>query len=139
MSKTIEIKVRIAEITVALAGATGNGVNRLQYHLNRVLNKVSERLDKCINAHIKGLGEALIAQASAETTKPFDKANKVEAQIDKLHGEMDILFSAYRKATAKLGERRAAYLTDEELAKARDKSKALLVKRRELLNRRRLF
>lgn len=138
MSKT-NIKIRIAEIILALAEATGNGVSRLQSGLHRVLNKVSERLDTCINARIESLGEALFVQASAETTKPFDKANKVSAHIEKLNVAMDTLFSAHLKATAKLGERRAAYLTDDELAKAREKSTALLVKRRELLNRKRYF
>ena len=138
MSKT-EIKIRIAEINLAVAEAVSKGVNRLRYHLNRVLNKVGERLDNCINARIESIGDSLIAQASAETTKPFDKANKVSAQIDKLNGAMDTLFSAHLKATAKLGERRAAYLTDEELVKASEKYTALLVKRRELLNRKRYF
>lgn len=138
MFKT-EIKIRIAEIILAVAEAVSKGVNRLRYHLNRVLNKATDRLNDCINARIESIGDSLIAQASAETTKPFDKANKVSAQIDKLNGAMDTLFSAHLKATAKLGERRAAYLTDEELAKARDKSTALLVKRRELLNRKRYF
>lgn len=136
MSKT-KIKIRITEINLAVAEAVSKGVNRLRYQLNRVLNKVSDRLDDCIDARIESIGDSLIAQASAETTKPFDKANKVAAQIDKLNGAMDVLFSAHLKACAKLGERRAAYLTDEELAKARDKSTALLVKRRELLNRKR--
>ena len=139
MSKTIEIKVRIAETTLALAEATGNGVSRLQSGLNRVLNKATERLNAYINARIEALGEALFVQASAETTKPFDKANKVSAQIDKLNAAMDALFSTHLKECAELGERRAAYLTDEELAKASEKSTALLVKRRELLNRKRYF
>lgn len=120
MSKT-EIKIRIAEINLAVAEAVSKGVNRLRYHLNRVLNNVGERLDNCINARIEYIGYYLYAQASDETTKPFDKANKVSAQIDKLN------------------ELRASYLTDEELAKARDKSTALLDKRRELLNRKRYF
>lgn len=89
--------------------------------LNRALNKATDRLNACVNARIESIGDSLIAQASAETTKPFDKANKVSAQIDKLT------------------KRRAAYLTDDELTKARDKSTALLVKRRELLNRKRYF
>ena len=138
MSKT-EIKIRIKEVVLAVAEAVSKGVNRLRYHMNRVLNKVSDRLNDCINARIESIGDSLIAQASAETTKPFDKANKVAAQIDKLNGAMDTLFSVHLKATSKLNERRAAYLTDDELAKARDKSTALLVKRRELLNRKRYF
>lgn len=138
MSKT-EIKIRIAEINLAVAEAVSKGVNRLRYHLNRILNKVSDRIDDCINARIEYIMYSLYAQANAETTKPFDKANKVSAQIDKLNGAMDVLFSAHLKACAKLGERRAAYLTDEELTKARVKSTALLVKRRELLNRKRYF
>lgn len=138
MPKT-EIKIRIKEVVLAVAEAVSKGLNRLRYHMNRVLNKVSDRLDDCINASIESIGDSLIAQASAETTKPFDKANKVSAQIDKLNGAMDTLFSAHLKACAKLGERRAAYLTDEELAKAHEKSTALLVKRRELLNRKRYF
>ena len=120
MSKT-EIKIRIAEINLAVAEAVSKGVNRLRYHLNRVLNKVGERLDNCINARIEGLGEALFVQASTENIKPFDKADKVSAQISKLN------------------EQRAAYLTDEEVKKASDKCTALLVKRRELLNRKRYF
>lgn len=120
MSKT-EIKIRIAEINLAVAEAVSNGVNRLRYHLNRVLNNVGECLDDCINDRIESIGDSLIAQASAETTKPFDKANKVSEQIDKLN------------------DLRASYLTDEELTKARDKSTALLNKRRELLNRKRYF
>ena len=138
MSKT-EIKIRIKEVVLAVAEAVSKGVNRLQSALNRALNKVSERLNDCINARIESIGDSLIAQASAETTKPFDKANKVSAQIDKLNGAMDTLFSAHLKACAKLNERRSTYLTDEELAKAREKSTALLVKRRELLNRKRYF
>lgn len=138
MSKT-EIKIHIAEIILALAEAVSKGVNRLRYHLNRVLNKVGERLDNCINARIESIGDSLIAQAHAENTKPFDKANKVSAQIDKLNGAMDTLFSAYQRATAKLNEQRAAYLTDEEVKKASDKCTALMVKRRELLNRKRYF
>lgn len=138
MSKT-EIKIRIEEVVMAVAVAVSKGVNRLHYHMNRVLNKVSERLDNCINARIESIGDSLIVQASAETTKPYDKAHKVSAQINKLNGAMDTMFSAHLKATAKLGERRAAYLTDEELGKALDKSTALLVKRRELLNRKRYF
>lgn len=137
MTKITSIKNRAAEHMLALLEGTRNGNESLQSALNRALNKVSERLDNCINARIESIGDSLIAQASAETTKPFDKANKVSAQIDKLSGALDTLFSAHLKATAKLGERRAAYLTAEELAKARDKSKALLVKRRELLNRKR--
>ena len=139
MSKTITIKVRIAEITLALAEATGNGVSRLQSGLNRVLNKATDRLNDCINARIEFIGDCLIAQAHAENNKPFDRANKVSAQIAKLNGAKDTLFSEHLKETAKLGERRASYLTDEELAKAREKSTALLVKRRELLNRKRYF
>ena len=121
MTKTIEIKVRIAEITLALAEATGNVVSRTQSGLNRVLNKATERLNACINARLEALGETLFLQASAENIKPFDKADNVSAQI------------------AKLNELRAAYLTDEEVKKARDKCTALLVKRRELLNRKRYF
>lgn len=138
MSKT-EIKIRIAETNLAVAEAVSKGVNRLHYHLNRVLNNVGERLDNCINARIESIGDSLIAQAHAEAAKPFAKANKVSEQIDKLNGAMDALFSAYLKATAKLGERRAAYLTDEELDKANKKSTALHIKRRELLNRKRYF
>ena len=138
MSKT-EIKISIKEVVLAVAEAVSNGVNRLHYHINRVLNNVSGRLDDCINASIESIGDSLIAQASAETTKPFDKDNKVAARIDRLNGAMDALFSAHLKACAKLNERRAAYLTDEELAKACDKSAALLAKRRELLNRKRYF
>ena len=137
MTKITSIKNRAAEHMIALLEGTRNGTERLHVALNRALNKVTDRLNDCVNARIESIGESLIAQASAETTKPFDKANKVLAQIDKLNGAMDTLFSAHLKATAKLGERRAAYLTDEELAKARDKSTALLVKRRELLNRKR--
>ena len=120
MSNT-EIKIRIAEIILAVAEAVSKGVNRLRYHLNRVLNKVGERLDNCINARIESIGDSLIAQAHAENTKPFDKANKVSDLI------------------AKLNEQRAAYLTDEEVKKASDKCQALMVKRRELLNRKRYF
>lgn len=118
MTKT-EIKIRIAEIILALAEAVSKGVNRLRYHLNRVLNKVGERLDNCINARIEALGEALFVQACTENIKPFDKANEVSAQITKLI------------------ELRAVYLADEEVKKASDKCTALLVKRRELLNRKR--
>ena len=121
MSKTIEIKVRIAEITLYLAEATGNGVSRIQSGLNRVLNKATERLNAYINTRLESLGEALFVQANAENTKPFDKARKVSAQI------------------AKLLKQRAAYLSDEEVNKAIDKYTALLVKRRELLNRKRYF
>lgn len=120
MSKT-EIKIRIAEINLAVAEAVSNGVNRLRYHLNRVLNKVGERLDDCINDSIESIEDSLIAQAHVENKKPFDNANKVSEQIDKLH------------------ELRASYLTDEEVKKASDKCTALLVKRRELLNRKRYF
>ncbi len=56
MSKT-EIKIRIAEINLAVAEAVSKGVNRLRYHLNRVLNKVGERLDNCINARIESIDE----------------------------------------------------------------------------------
>ena len=139
MTKITSIKNRAAEHMLALLEGTRKGNERLQSALNRALNKATDRLNTCINARIESIGASLIAQASAETTKPFDKANKVSAQIDKLNGAMDTLFSAHLKVTAKLGEHRAAYLTDEELAKAREKSTALLVKRRELLNRRRLF
>ena len=137
MTKITSIKNHAAEHMLALLEGTRNGTERLQTALSRALNKATDRLNDCINARIESIGDSLIAQASAETTKPFDKANKVSAQIDKLNGTMDTLFSAHLKATAKLGERRAAYLTDEELAKAREKSTALLVKRRELLNRKR--
>lgn len=139
MTKITSIKNRAAEHMLALLEGTRNGNERLQSALNRALNKATDRLNDCINARIESIGDSFIAQASAETTKPFDKANKVSAQIDKLNGAMDTLFSAHLKATAKLGERGAAYLTDEELAKAREKSTALLVKRRELLNRKRYF
>ena len=132
MTKITSIKNRAAEHMLALLEGTRNGNERLQTALNRALNKATDRLNDCINARIESIGDSLIAQANAETTKPFDKANKVSAQIDKL-------FSAYLKAAAKLGERRAAYLTDEELANAREKSTALLVKRRELLSRKRHF
>lgn len=138
MSKT-EIKIRIKEVVLAVAEAVSKGANRLQSALNRALNKATDRLNDCINALIESIVDSIIAQARAETTKPFDKANRVAAQIDKLNGAMDTLFSAHLKACAKLNERRASYLTDEELAKARDKSTALLVKRRELLNRKRYF
>ena len=120
MSKT-EIKIRIKEVALAVAEATGNGVSRLQSALNRVLNKATDRLNACINAHIESIGDSLIAQAHAEVAKPFAKANKVSEQIDKL------------------GERRAAYLTDEELDKANKKSMALNIKYHELLNRKRYF
>lgn len=120
MSKT-EIKIRIAEIILALAESTSNGVTRLQAALNRALNKATGRLDDCINDSIESIGDSLIAQAHAEIMKPFDKANKVSEQIDKLH------------------ELRASYLTDEEVKKASDKCNALMVKRRELLNRKRYF
>lgn len=120
MSKN-EIKIRIAEIILALAEATANGVSRLQSGLNRVLNKATERLNACINTRLENLGEALFVQASTENIKPFDNADKVSAQITKLN------------------EQRAAYLTDEEVKKASDKCNALLVKRRKLLNRKRYF
>lgn len=120
MSKT-EIKIRIAEIILALAEATGNGVSGLQSGLNRVLNKATERLNAYINARIESIGDSLIAQAHAESSKPFDNANKVSAQITKLN------------------ELRASYLTDEEVKKASDKCNALMVKFRELLNRKRYF
>lgn len=139
MSNTEDLARRAAEHMLALLEGTRNGNERLQSALNRALNKATARLNACINARIESIGDSLIAQASVETTKPFDKANKVSAQIDKLNGAMDPLFSAHLKAIAKLGERRADCLTDEELAKAREKSKALLVKRRELLNRKRYF
>lgn len=127
MSKT-EIKIRNAEIILALAEATGNGVSRLQSGLNRALNKATDRLNTCINARIESIGDSLIAQAHAENTKPFDKANKVSEQVAKLNEQI-----------AKLNEQRAAYLTDEEVKKASDKCTALMVKRRELLNRKRYF
>ena len=139
MTKITSIKNRAAEHMLALLEGTRNGTERPQSALNRALNKAADRLNDCINARIESIGDSLIAQASAETTKPFEKASKVSAQIDKLNGAMHTLFSAHLKATAKLNERRAAYLTDVELAKARDKSTALLVKRRELLNRKRYF
>lgn len=139
MTKITSIKNRAAEHMLALLEGTRNGNESLQSALNRALNKATDRLNDCINAHIESIGDSLIAQASAETTKPFDKANKVAALIDKLNDAMDNLLSAHLKAIAKLGERRASYLTDEELAKAREKSTALLVKRRELLNRKRYF
>ena len=110
MSKT-EIKIRISEIILAVAEATGNGVSRLQSGLNRVLNKATERLNACINTRIESIGDSLIAQAHVENTKPFDKANKVSELI------------------AKLNEQRAALLTDEEVKKASDKCTALMVKR----------
>ena len=137
MTKITSIKNRAAEHMLALLEGTRKGNERLQSALNRALNKATDRLNDCINARIESIGASLIAQASAETTKPFDKANKVAAQIDKMNAAMDTLFSAHLKACAKLNERRASYLTDEELAKAREKSTALLVKRRELLNRKR--
>lgn len=139
MTKITSIKNRAAEHMLALLEGTRNGNERLQSALNRALNKAAGRLNACINARIESIGDSLIVQASAETTKPFDKANKVSAQIDKMNAAMDTMFSAHMKATAELGERRAAYLTDEELAKAREKSTALLVQRRELLNRKRYF
>lgn len=139
MTKITSIKNRAAEHMLALLEGTRNGSESLQQALNRALNKATDRLNDCINARIESIGDSLIAQASAETAKPFDKANKVSAQIDKLNGAMDTLFSAHMKACAKLNERRASYLTDEELAKAREKSTALLVKRRALLNRKRYF
>lgn len=139
MTKITSIKNRAAEHMLALLEGTRNGNERLQSALNRALNKATDRLDNCINTHIESIGDSLIAQANAETSKPFDKAHKISERIAKMNGVMDVLFSEHLKATAKLGERRAAYLTDEELAKAREKSTALLVKRRELLNRKRYF
>lgn len=134
-----QIKTQSAELLLALLEGTRNGTERLQSVLNRALNKATDRLNACINARIESIGDSLSAQAHAETAKPFEKANKVSATIDKLNVAMDNLFNAHLKAIAKLGERRAAYLTDEELTKAHEKSTALLVKRRELLNRKRYF
>lgn len=139
MTKITTIKNHAAEHMLALLEGTRNGTERLQTALNRALNKVSDRLDTCINASIESIGDSLIAQAHAEAAKPFAKANKVSEQIDKLNSAMDTLFSAHLKACAKLGERRAAYLTDEELDKANKKSTAMHIKRRELLNRKRYF
>lgn len=120
MSKS-EIKIRIAEIILALVESTSNGVTRLQAALNRVLNKATDGLNACINARIESIGDSLITQAHAENKKPFDKANKVSEQIDKLN------------------ELRASYLTDEEVKKASDKCTALYIKHHELLNRKRYF
>lgn len=139
MTKITTIKNHAAEHMLALLEGTRNGTERLQTALNRALNKATDRLNDYVNARIESIGDSLIAQAHAETAKPFTKANKVSDQIAKLNDAMDTLFSVHLKATAKLGERRAAYMTDEELAKARDKATALLVKRRELLNRKRYF
>ena len=139
MTKITSIKNRAAEHMLALLEGIRNGNERLQSALNRALNKETDRLNACINARIESIGDSLIAQAHAEAAKPFDRANKVSEQIDELNGAMDALLIVHLKVTEELGEHRAAYLTDEELNKANKKSTALLVKHRELLNRKRYF